>query len=154
MDYSAFNPGFEGKEDAPSKRPQEDPEDPDHFYKILGCQRSASAKDLRKAYMKRCRKYHPDRGGDKEKFQEVQDVYDVLKDERKRKKYDKYGKSLKPKLPAGHGLFGSLFQRADSEPFEQQPQKSPPARHVLQCTLAQLFKGRTARLNVTRKVIT
>ena len=67
------------------------------YYKILGVDRKASAKDIRKAYRKLARQYHPDvNPGDKraeEKFKQINEAYEVLSDDEKRKKYDQLGQS-------------------------------------------------------------
>lgn len=66
------------------------------YYKILGLSKNASPDDIKKAYRKLARKYHPDiNPNDKEankKFQEINEANEVLGDPEKRKKYDKYGK--------------------------------------------------------------
>src|SRR5215472_4229450 len=65
------------------------------YYEILGVGRSADADEIRKAYRKLARKYHPDLNpGDKaaeERFKNVQEAYDVLNDDKKRSIYDQYG---------------------------------------------------------------
>jgi len=65
------------------------------YYKILGVNRSASDKDIKSAYRKLARKYHPDvNPGDKqaeEKFKEIGEAYEVLSDPEKRKRYDQFG---------------------------------------------------------------
>ena len=65
------------------------------YYEILGVSRKASAKDIRNAFRKLARKYHPDLNpGDKaaeEKFKQLQEAYDVLSDAKKRQMYDQYG---------------------------------------------------------------
>ena len=65
------------------------------FYKTLGVGRNASAEEIRKAYKKLARKYHPDvRPGDKDaadQFKKVQAAYAVLGDAEKRVQYDRYG---------------------------------------------------------------
>jgi molecular chaperone DnaJ len=65
------------------------------YYELLGVQRKASAKDIRAAFRKLARKYHPDLNpGDKaaeEKFKQLQEAYDVLSDSKKRQMYDQYG---------------------------------------------------------------
>jgi molecular chaperone DnaJ len=65
------------------------------YYETLGVERKAVADDIRKAYRKLARKYHPDLNpGDKsaeERFKNVQEAYDVLSDPKKRQVYDQYG---------------------------------------------------------------
>ena len=67
------------------------------YYKILGIDKSASEKDVKNAYRKLARKYHPDLNpndvGAKKKFQEINEANEVLGDPEKRKKYDKYGEN-------------------------------------------------------------
>lgn len=66
------------------------------YYKILGLDKNASQDDIRKAYRKLARKYHPDVNPDNKeankKFQEINEANEVLSDPEKRKKYDQYGK--------------------------------------------------------------
>lgn len=65
------------------------------YYSILGVKRDAKPDEIKKAYRRLARKYHPDvNPGDKvaeEKFKEIQEAYDVLSDEKKRKVYDRFG---------------------------------------------------------------
>lgn len=69
------------------------------YYKILSIDKNASAEDIKKAYRKLARKFHPDLNpNDKEankKFQQVNEANEVLSDPDKRKKYDQYGKDWK-----------------------------------------------------------
>ena len=82
------------------------------YYKILEIDKNASAEDIKKAYRKLARKFHPDLNpNDKEahkKFQQINEANEVLSDPEKRKKYDQYGKD---------------WQHA--EQFEKQRQSGP-----------------------------
>lgn len=65
------------------------------YYKILGVSKDATQEEIKKAYRRLARKYHPDvRPGDKEaeeKFKEISEAYEVLSDPEKRKRYDQFG---------------------------------------------------------------
>src|SRR6266545_4452412 len=96
------------------------------LYDALGVSKTASQDEIKKAYRKLVRQYHPDKNqGDKaaeEKFKEVQTAYDVLSDPEKRKQYDRFGSANGRVGGAGAGgstvdfdfgdlgdLFGGLF---------------------------------------------
>ncbi len=80
------------------------------YYKILGINKNASENEIKKAYRKLARKYHPDLNpNDKEaekKFKEINEANEVLSNPENRKKYDKYGKDWK---------HGEEFERAQKE---------------------------------------
>src|SRR5499433_3243732 len=65
------------------------------YYGVLGVKKTATAEEIRKAFRKLARKYHPDvNPGDKkaeEKFKEISEANDVLSEEKKRKIYDQFG---------------------------------------------------------------
>jgi molecular chaperone DnaJ len=77
------------------------------YYELLGVPRKAGAKDIRAAFRKLARKYHPDLNpGDKsseEKFKQLQEAYDVLSDSKKRQVYDQYGFYSDNLPPGGPG---------------------------------------------------
>lgn len=83
------------------------------YYKILGVDEKASAKEIKKAYRQLARKYHPDvNPNDKEaeaKFKEINEAYAVLGDKEKRKKYDEYGQYWEHADKAGAGAGAGGF---------------------------------------------
>src|SRR5213595_830389 len=94
------------------------------YYKILGVERTASEEEIRKAFRKLARQYHPDVAKDKtkaeEKFKEINEAYEVLSDPAKRKKYDTLGANWNRAQPppgwqGGRGFGG---RTAEGEEFE------------------------------------
>lgn len=75
------------------------------YYEILGVPRAATADDIKRAYRKLAREYHPDvnksEGADK-RFAEISEAYEVLSDESKRSKYDQFGHAGDPGFGSGY----------------------------------------------------
>ena len=84
------------------------------YYQILGVSRDAGTSDIKKAYRKLARKYHPDvnqDAGAEEKFKQVNEAYEVLKDTDKRQAYDRFGSDWKHGQQfEGAGVGGRLRQ--------------------------------------------
>src|SRR5262249_61827306 len=80
---------------------------PRDYYEVLGVQRGAAEEEIKRAYRKLARQYHPDRNpGDKqaaETFKEIQDAYEVLSDKNKRARYDQFGHMDPEHFGAGGG---------------------------------------------------
>ena len=89
------------------------------YYKILGVDKNIPQKDVKKAYLKRAKQFHPDLHPDdpkaKAKFQALNEAYDVIGDPEKRKKYDQYGEQWKD-ADAFQGGGGGGF--GGGSPFE------------------------------------
>ncbi len=85
------------------------------YYKILGVQRNASQDDIKKAFRKLARKYHPDvNPGDKKAeahFKEINEAYEVLSDPEKRQKYDTLGPNWQEQFGFGTGTGTGPFGR-------------------------------------------
>lgn len=82
------------------------------YYESLEIDKSASQDEIKKAYRKLAKKYHPDlnkEAGAEEKFKEVQEAYEILSDESKKELYDRYGHAgVDPSAAGGAGGFGGF----------------------------------------------
>jgi molecular chaperone DnaJ len=95
------------------------------YYRVLGVERAASAVEIKKAYRKLARKYHPDLNpGDRSaegKFKEIQEAYSVLSDPKKKVQYDQYGfagnQPPHGQQPSGSGFEGFDFSHYGSSTF-------------------------------------
>ena len=91
------------------------------YYKILGVDKTIAQKDVKKAYLKRAKQFHPDLHPDdpkaKAKFQALNEAYDVIGDPEKRKKYDQYGEQWRQADQMGGG-FGGFGGQGGGNPFE------------------------------------
>ncbi|NPD31920.1 DnaJ domain-containing protein [Eggerthellaceae bacterium zg-997] len=76
------------------------------YYKLLGVSRDASADEVKKAFRRLARTYHPDAGGDEARFKQINEAYEVLSDEKKRRLYDQYGTANESHIPGGWAAGG------------------------------------------------
>jgi DnaJ-class molecular chaperone len=109
----------------------------DH-YKTLGISKDATDDQIKQAYRKLAREHHPDKGGNKEEFQKIQQAYDILGDKQKRANYDN---------PTQPNQFP--FNFSFSQP-SQTPSKLSNVVHTCNITLDEIFTGTTKRFSVSR----
>nr|WP_320133378.1 J domain-containing protein [uncultured Holophaga sp.] len=133
------------------------------YYKVLGVPRNASDDDIKKAYRKLARKYHPDLNpGSKEaesRFKEVTEANDVLSDAEKRRNYDQFGDPNGPGPQVGGGFgggggfsFEDLFQGfgGGGRPRRAGPKPGEDLQHTVRISFQDAFKGTKLPLNITR----
>ncbi|NLP18636.1 MAG: molecular chaperone DnaJ [Firmicutes bacterium] len=131
------------------------------YYEVLGISRDASPDDIKKAYRKLARKYHPDVNPDdptaEDKFKEVKQAYDVLSDPQKRAGYDQFGSSAfgeggYQSGPRGFGdfagfgdifdmFFGGGFGSTSAGRARNQPRQGSDLRYDLRITLEEAVSG-------------
>jgi molecular chaperone DnaJ len=138
------------------------------YYEILGCQKSASATELKSSYRKMAMECHPDRNpGDHSaevKFKEVNEAYDVLKDDQKRAAYDRFGHAAFENGMGGRGPSGFDFASSFTDVFDdlfgefmggrraRRQNRGGDLRYNLEITLEEAFKGRNAQIKVPSAV--
>ncbi len=91
------------------------------YYEILGLKKEASQAEIKKAYRKFVKKYHPDVNkevGAEEKFKEVQEAYEILSDESKRSAYDQYGHAGTAGFNPGSSSSYSEYSDFGGAPFD------------------------------------
>lgn len=132
----------------------------ERLYKILEISKNADQNAIKKAYLKKSMKgeyRHPDKGGDKEKFQILSMAYNTLKDDKKRELYNKYGEdSLKPDFqePINLNNLFSFNSNFSTNHHKQRNvlEKGKPTLYKLKLTLSELAKGCHKKIKLTRKV--
>ena len=137
------------------------------YYDVLGVERGADEKAIKRAYKKLAMQYHPDRTkGDKakeEKFKEIQEAYEILGDKEKRATYDQYGHAAFEQGGMGGGGFGGGFSGADfgdifGDMFgdifggggrgRQRVVRGEDLRYDIQITLEEAVKGTTKDIQI------
>jgi DnaJ family protein A protein 2 len=122
------------------------------FYELLEVPKTASQDDIRKSYRKKATKMHPDKGGDKDAFQDLQHAYEVLSDDGKRKIYDQYGEEgLKEGRDGSEGIdIFDLINGGGGRGGAKVKRKTKPILHQLKVTLEDVYKGNKKYLEISR----
>ena len=92
------------------------------YYDVLGVKKDATAQEIKSAFRKKAKEFHPDLNKDNpsaaEKFKEAQEAYEVLSDDNKRKMYDQFGHAGVNNGPGGAGGFGGFQGGFDAGGFD------------------------------------
>lgn len=125
------------------------------YYKILGVSKNASTDEIKRAYRKLAQQYHPDKGGDPEKFKEVNEAYQILSDPQKRSQYDQFGTTFEQAKAqggfSGFEDFRDFSSFADAFDFfgggAGRAQRGQPGRETFgfEDIFEGIFGGRTER---------
>ena len=140
------------------------------YYEVLGVQKGASADDIKKAYRKEAKKYHPDlHPGDKEaeaKFKEINEAYEVLSDADKKARYDQFGHAgVDPNFGAGgagggfdgFGDFGDIFSDifggfgfGGNSARRNGPKRGADIRQIIEITFEEAAFGCKKKLTINK----
>ncbi|MAX33438.1 molecular chaperone DnaJ [Onishia taeanensis] len=141
------------------------------YYEVLGIERGADQKEVKKAYRRLAQKFHPDRNPDDEsaqqKFQEVSEAYEVLSDDEKRAAYDQFGHAgVDGQAGGGFGggagaggfsdifgdVFGDIFGGGGGRRNPNAPQRGSDLRYNLELDLEDAVAGTSVDIRVPRHV--
>jgi molecular chaperone DnaJ len=133
------------------------------YYELLGVPRKAPLKEIRQAYRKLARKYHPDLNpGDKsseEKFKQIQEAYETLSDTKKRQMYDQFGFNT-PNYGGAQGGAGGAggapedvhfdFRGANAAHAEQEAEPGSDLEYQIDIKFAEAMHGAVKKITITR----
>lgn len=137
------------------------------YYETLGVNRQANAADIKKAYRRLAKEFHPDHNSDKtaeDKFRQISEAYQILSDEQKRAAYDQFGTAAFEGAGGNSGFgsagfqgFGSSFADVFDDLFGEfrgrrqggdVGNRGGDVRYNLEITLEEAFRGRTTKIRV------
>jgi len=149
------------------------------YYEVLGVDRNATDEDIKKAYRKLAKKYHPDvNPGDKEaeaKFKEINEAYQILSDPEKREKYDRFGHAAFEQGGFGasydgfsgfdFGGLGDIFESFFGNPFGSSgfgrrssgsktgPQRGADLNYGIEITFEEAAFGTEKEISLNRRAV-
>ncbi|RVU31424.1 MULTISPECIES: molecular chaperone DnaJ [Neptunomonas] len=137
------------------------------YYEVLGVDRGASDRDIKKAFRRMAMKYHPDRNPDdqeaEDKFKEVNEAYEILSDAQKKAAYDQYGHAgVDPNSGMGGGgfggaegfsdifgdVFGDIFGGGGGGRRRSSVQRGADLRYTMDLTLEEAVRGVEKKITV------
>ena len=138
-----------------------------NLYDVLGVSRDADTNEIKKAFKKLAMTHHPDKGGDSEKFKEIQKAHEILTDERKRQMYDmtgsEDGEQAGPQMGGGFpfdiggmfgglgGIFGGMPGMSRGGPRVMRRPKAPPKVTEIPLRLFDFYHGRVFQVKFERQ---
>lgn len=127
------------------------------LYEVLGIDRTSSEEEIKKGFKKLAMKYHPDKkGGDEQKFKEINEAYAILSDPQKKQMYDKFGvmdSNDINEMPSMDNIFENLFgfgfgQRNNS----RRKRKAMHKTYDLPVTLEEVYHGKKIPFRIKKKI--
>lgn len=134
------------------------------YYEVLGVEKGASDKEIKKAYRRMAMKFHPDRNPDSKeaegRFKEVNEAFEVLSDDQKRAAYDQYGHAgVDPNMggmggAGGFGagnfsdIFGDIFGASAGGRSHSSVQRGSDLRYQLELSLEEAVKGIEKKIRI------
>lgn len=110
-----------------------------NLYTILEINKNANEIEIKKAYKKLALKYHPDKGGDSEKFKKILDAYNILSDKEKRQQYD---------MSSNANVFSNFFFNRNNT-----SQNKNNMTYTIELSLEEIYRGLVKKMAINRDVI-
>ena len=123
--------------------------DNNKYYKILGVDKNANEKDIKKAYRRLAVVHHPDKGGDPEKFKEVTKAFETLSDPNKRKNYDQFGEEGENMNGHPGDIFGQMFGMNK----QNKRKKGENIKYDINISLKEIYNGKIENITINRRSI-
>lgn len=137
--------------------PQKAAVDNNKYYEILGVSKEATADEIKKAFRRQAMVHHPDKGGDPDKFRDLQSAYEVLSNEEKKALYDEGGEeAVENGHAGGAGGMGDIFDLFGGGGRRRGPppkQRGEDVLFPLSLSLEEMFSGCTKKLRLTRSAL-
>ncbi len=135
------------------------------YYEVLGVSKSASKDEIKKAYRKLSKKYHPDinkEEGADEKFKEISEAYEVLSDENKRANYDQFGHDGPQGGFGSQGfggsdfggfedIFSSFFGGGSRQRDPNAPRKGDDLQYTMTITFEEAVFGTKKEISIKKR---
>ncbi len=130
-------------------------------YDVLGVKKDASEKEIKKAYRDLCKEYHPDKGGDAEKFKEIGSAYEILSDPQKKQQYDAFGDAKGnpfggfgggSPFGGGFGGFDDFISQVFGQTHRQKQRRGMDQVTHVRLTLSEIMTGVKKNITYNRDV--
>lgn len=124
------------------------------YYSVLGVSKEASSDEIKNAYRKLAREHHPDKGGDKERFQEIQKAYETLSDPQRREEYNSpspFGRGNGGGVPFGFNFESFFEMNGFGGRGRQQVQKCNNHFYHCKVSLRDIYFGIRKTIKITRR---
>lgn len=126
-----------------------EPVDTDEMYNILGLEKNCTDAQIKRAWRKAAKKYHPDKGGDPEQFKKCQQAHEILSDPQKRALYNEGGLEAVANPHTNISSPFDLFSHPGRR--EQKPRKPPAIKEVIVIDLEEVFSGGAKNITISHK---
>lgn len=117
------------------------------YYGVLGIAKGATQEEIKKAYRKKAKEHHPDKGGNEDEFKAILEAYECLSDEAKKQNYDKYGHA---ESRQAYDPMADFMRKAGFSGFGPAQKKGENMLLTIKLTMYEIFTGTTKKFKYKR----